>query len=376
MNSTPSTRKSPKQGLNYQLDMETSEPLYQQVQSVILRHIDEGRLQPGNRLPSVMQLSEEMGIAYATVARGIRALVEEGVLDARTSRGTLVAAPGLRRSHHTGIFGGYPIAHLLSDTRYYRSLLFLLQETLVERGQTVVYNRWSEPDSLPELFGNVRPVDSAVLFQVRSERLEQVKHVLDRGIPVVCVGDTFLDPDVPSVHTTNRQDSKRLVRLLRARGHSRIVALDIKRDISEFTIDQRLLGFREAMSDLGDTNKSIIKGSPQEQWEQLKALPEPPTAALLIAQTGNFRELFELLRGTPLELGKQVEVAAWDENLWHHIEPLGIGYIGLEQPLKQIADIAVNELMRMLNESFYRSGLIQVASQIVEVSDSGQRKVL
>ncbi|MEO6908074.1 MAG: GntR family transcriptional regulator [Abditibacteriaceae bacterium] len=376
MKSVKVPRKLPQEGIDFQLDDEATSPLYQQVQSVILRHIDEGRLQPGHRLPSVMQLSEEMGIAYATVARGVRALVEEGVLDARTSRGTLVAEPGARRTHHTGIFGSYPIASLLSETRYYRSLLFLIQETLVERGQTVVYNRWGETDGLLELLEHVRPVDSAVLFQVKPEQLEQVKCVIDKGTPLVCIGDTFLDPDVPSVHTTNRQDMSRLVRILRARGHLHIAALDIKQSASDFTADQRFTGFREAMSDLPSANSSVIQGSSLEQVEQLKALPQPPSAVICVAQRGMFRELFDALRGTQLELGKEVELAVWDENLWRQVEPLRIGYVGVEQPLKQIAELAVNELMRMLDEPFYRSGLIQVASQIVEVSDRGQRKVL
>jgi DNA-binding LacI/PurR family transcriptional regulator len=321
-------------------------------------------------------LSEELGIAYATVARGVRALVEEGVLDARTARGTVVAIPETRRTRHTGIFGGFPFTSLMNETRYYRSLLFLIQETLIERGQTVVYSRWDEREPLPELLGKVRPVDSAVLFQVAPQRLAQARQVFEAGTPLVCVGDTFHAADVPAVHTTNRQDTARAVRLLRARGHSRIAALRLRDHALDLSVEERLRGFQDAMSDLGPECQPLISDTCEGQARRLLELREPPTAILMITQAGPFRELFNLLRGTPLELGRQVAVAARDENLWHRIEPLGIPYIGLEQPLKQIADIAVGELMRMLVEPSYRSGLIRVSSQIVEVSAEGSRRVL
>jgi DNA-binding LacI/PurR family transcriptional regulator len=359
----------------FQLDENSAAPLYRQVQTIIRQHIADGRLRPGDRLPPLLRFSEELGIAYATVARGVRALVEEGVLDARTARGTVVAPPHSRRTHHTGIFGTFPFASLMSETRYYRSLLFLIQETLIERGQKVVYSRWRE-EALPELLGDVRPVDSAVLFQVAPQRLPQVKEALEAGTPLVCVGDTFHDPDVPAVHTTNRQDTMRAVRLLRARGHTRIAALHLPEHAGDYSLLQRIQGFQEAMSDLAPNCKSVISDSSEGQANHLLALKEPPTAIIMLTQMGEFRELYNGLRGTPLELGRHVEVAAWDENLWRLIEPLDIGYIGIEQPLRQIADIAVGELMRMLDEPSYRSGLIQVSSQIVEVSAEGKRRVL
>lgn len=70
-------------------------PLYDQVRQAIRDQITAGKLVPGQRLPPMRQLCSELNIAYATVARAIRQLVEEGVLEAKTGRGTSVA---LRRT--------------------------------------------------------------------------------------------------------------------------------------------------------------------------------------------------------------------------------------------------------------------------------------
>lgn len=364
-----------KTDVSFELDENTDGPLYQRVQSVILRHIEDGSLSPGSRLPSFVELSKEMGIAYATVARGVRALVLEGVLDASTSQGTLVADLNSRRARHIGIFGNITYSLMVTRTRYYRSLLFLIQEALAERRQAAVYNHWTKRDDLLTLMNKVHSVDGAVLFHVLDHQLEQVKQALDNGTSLICVGDTFEDSSIPSVHTTTRSDMLRLVQLLRRRGHERIALLDLSGQKPDFVLEQKIGGFKQGMSDLAPETQPIICATPEDAAYELKETKCAPTAIILVNQVEQFRNFANLLKSTRLELGKHMMVAAWDENLWHHVEPLDIGFIGVEQPLQQIADIAVNSLMRMMDEPDYNPGLIQVASQIVESTAEGQRTI-
>ena len=66
--------------------------LYLQVYGVITNAIRSGRLQPGDRLPTERQFSEQLGVSRATVRRGLKRLVDEGLVEASVGRGSFVCA--------------------------------------------------------------------------------------------------------------------------------------------------------------------------------------------------------------------------------------------------------------------------------------------
>ncbi len=68
-------------------------PKYRLVTERIRQAIADGRLQAGDRLPPVRELSYQLGITPGTVARAYSLLTQEGVLRAEVGRGTFVAPP-------------------------------------------------------------------------------------------------------------------------------------------------------------------------------------------------------------------------------------------------------------------------------------------
>lgn len=68
-------------------------PLYQQLAEGIARQIREGILPPGTRLPPQREAAKLHRVALVTVSQAYEALAAEGLIDARTGRGTFVAAP-------------------------------------------------------------------------------------------------------------------------------------------------------------------------------------------------------------------------------------------------------------------------------------------
>ena len=61
--------------------------------------IEEGRLRPGDRLPTIRDVSEHGSVTRATVQQGYRLLAERGLVAGTVGRGTQVlASPGHRRS--------------------------------------------------------------------------------------------------------------------------------------------------------------------------------------------------------------------------------------------------------------------------------------
>jgi len=71
-------------------------PLGQQLVDELRRRVQAGSLGPGERLPPVRALAEQLAVTPETVAGAYRRLVEEGYLRGEVGRGTFVAAPPLR----------------------------------------------------------------------------------------------------------------------------------------------------------------------------------------------------------------------------------------------------------------------------------------
>lgn len=77
--------------LGFSLDRSSDLPLYLQLKWHIIRLIGSGEWPPGMALPSVRQLTSEVGLASATVQRALRELEMEGVVVGRAGRGVFVA---------------------------------------------------------------------------------------------------------------------------------------------------------------------------------------------------------------------------------------------------------------------------------------------
>lgn len=67
--------------------------VYVQVAADIQADIDAGRLAPGARLPSEIELSQQYGVARLTARRAVTLLREQGKVVTLTGRGTYVATP-------------------------------------------------------------------------------------------------------------------------------------------------------------------------------------------------------------------------------------------------------------------------------------------
>ena len=73
------------------VDPEGSTPPYDQLKQQIADRVADGRLRPGEKLPTVRAMAEQLGLAPNTVARAYRELEAAGVVDTRGRSGTFVA---------------------------------------------------------------------------------------------------------------------------------------------------------------------------------------------------------------------------------------------------------------------------------------------
>ncbi len=76
------------------LKQDGASPLYRRIEQSIRAGISEGKLKPGDRLPSVVDVAESLGINKLTVLKAFQRLEKAGVLRSEVGRGTFVASEG------------------------------------------------------------------------------------------------------------------------------------------------------------------------------------------------------------------------------------------------------------------------------------------
>jgi len=72
------------------IDIESSAPLYAQLISQVKQAVQKGQKQPGDPLPSIRQLANDLNLNNKTVAKAYRLLERDNVIQARGYRGTYI----------------------------------------------------------------------------------------------------------------------------------------------------------------------------------------------------------------------------------------------------------------------------------------------
>ncbi len=79
------------------VDPHGATPPFEQLKQQVADRVADGRLRPGEKLPTVRALAEDLGLAPNTVARAYRELEAAGVVDTRGRSGTFVAGDDVSR---------------------------------------------------------------------------------------------------------------------------------------------------------------------------------------------------------------------------------------------------------------------------------------
>lgn len=76
--------------MKIEVDLDSPVPPYEQVRGQLASYLDARVLEPGDRLPSIRQLANDLGVATNTVQRAYRELEAQGLIRSRGRHGTIV----------------------------------------------------------------------------------------------------------------------------------------------------------------------------------------------------------------------------------------------------------------------------------------------
>src|SRR5689334_16447182 len=79
------------------LDDADERPPYEQIRARIAAGVAAEELKPGDRLPTVRRLADDLGVATNTVARAYRELEQSGVIETRGRSGSFVTGDQVER---------------------------------------------------------------------------------------------------------------------------------------------------------------------------------------------------------------------------------------------------------------------------------------
>jgi GntR family transcriptional regulator len=79
-----------------EIDQDSAMPPYEQLRQQITALVLGGGLEKGDRLPSIRQLANDLGLAGGTVARAYRELESDGIVATRGRHGTAIQGPPRR----------------------------------------------------------------------------------------------------------------------------------------------------------------------------------------------------------------------------------------------------------------------------------------
>lgn len=220
----------------------THQAKYVRVKTILKDHI-QNRYSVGMKIPSTVNLGEELGVSEATVNRAIRDLVDEGLLERFRRRGTFVARGNRTRGfvwpvvteaegsdpHKTAILRG------VEHEAHSRDEHVVLRGLRHGAGPVFLETRGGPPSGMIILYSLSRPV---------------VREYHKRRIPVVLVEPFVRQPGVPVVACDNFGAAYEATAYLARLGHRRIVHATVAFPLPCVMIEERIQGYREAMQEM------------------------------------------------------------------------------------------------------------------------------
>jgi LacI family transcriptional regulator len=342
--------------------------------------IAEGRF-PGGRLPTEVELAEQLGVSRETVRLAAEVLQREGLLFKIRRRGTFTRAPTValeikaRPSTLLGYLQADYLSHQGQEEAVSRGISgMMLQGANEEAGKAgfelvvrhAPYLRLQE--AFQQLYQNV-PL-SGVIFATYCEE-KVLRRLPGLGLPTVLLDHDLHLPQLNSVRDDSFEGARQAVRYLASLGHRRIAYVPWRQvDLNVWRLD----GYRQGLRDAGIRRRrpweilvELTERGALQAIDRVLALSPRPTALYCFNNTLAAMVLEGLeQRGmsVPRDIsvmgggGEEVPGMTCHQPDWHQI-----GRTAVQALLRAVADPVGHSAEHLLSPHTLRVGRTTAAPQ-------------
>ncbi len=334
-------------------------------------------------MASIKSVAKQAGVSIATVSRVLNGtkyvspIIREKVLNVveELNYKPSITARNLRRQQTQSI--GVLVPHL--NDLYFSNLAFAIEKQLSSIGYSPLFassesDKFKESICVDNLIQN--RVEGAIIVPSLpvTGAVENVRRLVDADIPIVLIDRSIPSLKVNQVISNNYQGGYDGARHLIELGHKNIGMLDAGTDalLPKFGPgSERIAGVQQAMSDAGlllETKNCIFSDEQNQSAAGYKGtftlLRQSPEITAIFALTdacavGALRAVYELGLNVPRDLS----VIGFDDiPLASHAIPR---LTTLAQPPIQIAQAAVDLLLREINEPNEQFQTVTVGTQLI-----------
>jgi len=250
--------------------------------------VADGRLVPGQYLPSERMLADDLGVSRVTVRRGLDALVQERLLTRIACKGYAlndsVVDPLMALPRKTIVFVHSHPEETFQGERRHAQILSGVKEEAVKSDLMLLVSSITEEELTPSRAQELAKVAGGVLCDHSDKAY--LRTLVDAGIPVVQV-DYHRYPDLP-VDAIVQDDAGGIalaVNYLHSHGHRRIGYVDTTQRYRAaghgLNAEQRLAGFKASTTDLGISRECVIQQVTGSESEALQLFLDQGVTALV-----------------------------------------------------------------------------------------------
>ena len=328
---------------------------YADVRAALVRQLRKGLWKPGDRIPTEAQLVQQFGVSRITVARAVRDLEAEGLVERRRGAGTFVRSPessgqlsfgllipelgeteifepicqGMMASplarHHALLWGS---AVSPSDSRAERA--WSLCRQFIERRVSGVFF------APVELSPSRDEVNRRICAALDTARIPIV--LLDRGVAPYPHADRY-----DLVGIDNRRAGFVVTEHLLTLGARRVAF--IGPDTGASTVDEREAGYREALYTFdAPVDRRWIRRLPPDDHSAVKDLMDAHQPdAIVCANDRTAGRLMHALRRLQHRIPEDIRLVGIDNADYAALLPVPL--TTLRQPTQQIGDAALQVML-------------------------------
>lgn len=300
-----------------ELDRNQKQPVYLQIMESVKGRIKNGYLHSGNRLPSINQVSKELGVAKETVVKAFRLLQQKGIIKSVHGKGYFVSTEDIQTEHRVFV--------LFDTLSAYKEVMYnAIKEEFGKNAFVDIYFHHFKPKVFKKLVteaaGNytsyiILPFDSPDIF-------ESLKLLPHEGVYILDRKPRLMKEDYSAVYQDFHNDVYSLLDSMEGRTKKyRKIVLVFRNTITEVPAELRE-GFEEFCTEK-NTDYEITE-------KPLVGFPVEKGNGYLVIDDEDLVYLVEQAKMQNLLIGKDIGVISYNETSLKKVVAGGISVISTD----------------------------------------------